>query len=93
MKSYLYGNITYKQSYRYVDKLPEITTQHTREHSACLPIKWQGDENVLAKNTPIIPKTKGMRTHYTSKVEDHVYISILETYLREYDEKWSGRCL
>lgn len=34
-----------------------------------------------------------MRTHYTSKVEDHVYISILEKYLREYDEKWSGRCL
>lgn len=38
MKSYLYGNITYKQSYRYVDKLPEIT-QHTIEHLACLPIK------------------------------------------------------
>lgn len=45
------------------------------------------------KKTPIIPNTKGMRTHYKSKVEDRVYISILETYPREYDEKWSGRCL
>lgn len=31
-----------------------------------------------------------MRTHYISKVGDHVHISILKTYPREYDEKWSG---
>lgn len=101
IKTKLYRYITYKQSYRYVDKLHDFARNYNATYHRTIgmpPIKVTKDKEgdlwwkmYWPKKTPFIPKTKRVRKPYKFKIGDHVRISHLRSiFSREYDEKWSG---
>lgn len=101
IKTKMYRYITYKQSYRYVDKLQDFARNYNATYHRTIgmaPVKVSKDKQTdlwwkmyWPKRTPVISKTKRVQKPYKFKVGDHVRISHLRNiFSREYDEKWSG---
>ena len=85
IKGKIYKYFTYKQSYRYIDALPEITQAYNSSvHRSINTAPVQMTNNWK-------PETKTERKTFKFKVGDFVRIShARKTFSREYDQRWSG---